>query len=134
MIQMTRLLEKLYCFEIILFNAFAYVVFIPKIDEFYQKACGLNVGEGCSNLGFSYDKGKGVKQDDFKAVEFYQKACDLHSEPVLHSFVAESALTKAGSKPNSTNNDILIIKFFILFLRYSLKKSNYSEALSAGYC
>jgi TPR repeat protein len=37
----------------------------------------LNVGEGCSNLGFSYDKGKGVKQDDFKAVEFYQKACDL---------------------------------------------------------
>ena len=24
-----------------------------------------------------YDKGKGVKQDDFKAVEYYQKACGL---------------------------------------------------------
>jgi TPR repeat protein len=25
-----------------------------------------------------YDKGKGVKQDDFKALKFYQKACDLN--------------------------------------------------------
>jgi TPR repeat protein len=26
-----------------------------------------------------YEKGKGVKQDDFKAVKFFQKACDLNS-------------------------------------------------------
>jgi hypothetical protein len=25
-----------------------------------------------------YEEGKGVKQDDFKAVKFYQKACDLN--------------------------------------------------------
>jgi hypothetical protein len=46
-IQITRLLEKLDCFEIILFNAL-------------------------------YEKGKGVKQDDFKALKFYQKACGLN--------------------------------------------------------
>jgi TPR repeat protein len=39
----------------------------------------LNYGGGCSNLGFSYDKGEGVKQDDFKAVEFFQKACGLNT-------------------------------------------------------
>jgi hypothetical protein len=27
----------------------------------------LNDGGGCSNLGLSYEKGKGIKQDDFKA-------------------------------------------------------------------
>jgi TPR repeat protein len=27
-----------------------------------------------------YKEGKGVKQDDFKALKFYQKACDLNSE------------------------------------------------------
>jgi TPR repeat protein len=25
-----------------------------------------------------YKKGKGVKQDDFKALKFFQKACDLN--------------------------------------------------------
>jgi TPR repeat protein len=45
-------LEKLECFEIIL--------------------------SGCSNLGFMYKEGKGVKQDNFKVVKFYQKACDLN--------------------------------------------------------
>jgi TPR repeat protein len=45
-------LVKLERLEIILFNAFA---------------------------GFMYDRGKGVKQDDFKALKFFQKACDLNS-------------------------------------------------------
>ena len=39
------------------------------------KACdGGNAG-GCNNLGLMYDKGEGVKQDKFKAVELYKKAC-----------------------------------------------------------
>jgi TPR repeat protein len=42
-----------------------------------QKACDLNDGSGCSNLGFMYDRGKGVKQDDFKAVKFFQSQKDL---------------------------------------------------------
>jgi hypothetical protein len=56
-IQTTRLLVKLECLEIILFNA----------------------GSGCSLLGLMYEEGKGVKQDDFKAVKFFQKACDLNN-------------------------------------------------------
>jgi hypothetical protein len=48
-IQITRLLVKLeYDF---------------KALKFYQKACGLNAGNGCSNLGFMYKEGKGVKQE-----------------------------------------------------------------------
>jgi hypothetical protein len=70
-------LVKLDCFEIILFNAFAFFIHKSKkrattaIDnfkalKFYQKACGLNSGSGCSILGYLYGRGKGVKQDDFK--------------------------------------------------------------------
>jgi TPR repeat protein len=33
----------------------------------------LNDGSGCSNLGLMYEKGKGVKQDNFKALKFYLK-------------------------------------------------------------
>ena len=49
-----------------------------KALKFFQKACGLNSGSGCSQLGYLYGKGKGVKQDDFKALKFFQKACDLN--------------------------------------------------------
>jgi TPR repeat protein len=41
--------------------------------KFYLKACDLNDDNGCSNLGLMYEKGKGVKQDDFKALKFYLK-------------------------------------------------------------
>jgi hypothetical protein len=47
---------------------------LPKALKFFQKACDLNDGSGCSNLGVMYEKGKGVKQDDFKALKFLQKA------------------------------------------------------------
>jgi hypothetical protein len=33
----------------------------------------LNFSGGCSNLGLMYEEGKGVKQDDLKALKFYQK-------------------------------------------------------------
>jgi TPR repeat protein len=56
-------LVKLERLEIILFNAFA--------------------SGGCSQLGLMYEKGKGVKQDDFKALKFYQKACDLNDSHCL---------------------------------------------------
>jgi TPR repeat protein len=32
-----------------------------------------------------HDKGKGVKQDDFKALKFYQKACDLNFSGGYHT-------------------------------------------------
>jgi hypothetical protein len=53
-IQITLLLVKLECFEII-------------------KACDLNYGSGCSNLGVMHEKGKGVKQDDLKALKLKSK-------------------------------------------------------------
>ena len=49
-----------------------------KALKFFQKACDLNSGGGCSNLGVMYKKGKGVKQDDLKALKFFQKACGLN--------------------------------------------------------
>ncbi len=48
-----------------------------KAVELYQKACELDNGNGCANLGVMYKDGTGVEQDDFKAVEYYQKACGL---------------------------------------------------------
>jgi hypothetical protein len=63
--QTTHLLVKLECFEIILFNAIAFFIHKSKIRA---KVCGLNDGSGCYNLGLMYEKGKGVKQDDFKAL------------------------------------------------------------------
>jgi TPR repeat protein len=64
-------LVKLERLEIILFNAFAFFIRKSKIKA-------TNAGRGCSNLGFMYEEGKGVKQDDFKALKFYQKSCDLN--------------------------------------------------------
>jgi TPR repeat protein len=64
-----------------------------KALKFFQKACDLK--SSClTPLPFSYEsprleqpppefksqyeKGKGVKQDDLKALKFFQKACDLN--------------------------------------------------------
>lgn len=42
----------------------------------YQKACDGGDAGGCFNLGVSYAKGLGMKQDYFKAKELFGKACD----------------------------------------------------------
>jgi len=44
--------------------------------EDYSKACDGGYATGCYNLGLRYEFGKGVKQDDFKAMKYYTKACD----------------------------------------------------------
>jgi hypothetical protein len=50
-----------------------------KALKFYQKACGLNAGNGCSNLGFMYKEGKGVKQDEcFEIILFNALAFFIH--------------------------------------------------------
>ncbi|EAK0848600.1 sel1 repeat family protein, partial [Campylobacter lari] len=48
--------------------------------ELYQKACILNNGFGCSNLGLMYALGKGVRKDTSKALEYFGKACDLKND------------------------------------------------------
>ena len=45
--------------------------------KYYRKACTLNNGKGCHNLGVMYENGSGVKQSNFEAVEYYRKACTL---------------------------------------------------------
>lgn len=44
--------------------------------KIWQKACKTGEARGCVRLGFLYQSGKGVEQDDAKASKFYEKACD----------------------------------------------------------
>ncbi|MFT2723534.1 tetratricopeptide repeat protein [Helicobacter pylori] len=48
-----------------------------KAKGYFEKACDLNNGGGCSNLGVLYQNGDGVKQDSKKAVALFEKACKL---------------------------------------------------------
>ncbi|GAA7790419.1 hypothetical protein JP0177_03570 [Helicobacter pylori] len=48
-----------------------------KARKYFEKACDLNNGGGCSNLGGLYYNGDGVKQDSKKAVALFEKACKL---------------------------------------------------------
>src|SRR5574344_645866 len=43
-----------------------------------EKACNLNEGNGCHNLGVLYNNGYGVKQDYQQAKTYYEKACNLN--------------------------------------------------------
>ena len=45
--------------------------------KYFEKACELKNGKGCSRLGYLYAQGQGVKQDYRKAKEYYEKACEL---------------------------------------------------------
>ena len=45
--------------------------------RFFTKACEGGSMVACSNLGFLYQNGQGVKQNGAKALELYGKACDL---------------------------------------------------------
>ena len=47
-----------------------------RAAQIWQKVCETGEARGCVRLGFLYQSGKGVKQDDAKAGKFYQKACD----------------------------------------------------------
>ncbi len=48
-----------------------------KARKYFEKACDLNNGGGCSNLGVLYYNGDGVKQDSKKATALFEKACKL---------------------------------------------------------
>ena len=51
-----------------------------KALTYYDKACDLGVIFTCSELGFWYGQGIGVRIDFKKAMEYYGKACDLGHE------------------------------------------------------
>ena len=44
-----------------------------------QKACEINDGNSCFNLGYLFSKGEGIKQDYGKANYLFEKACILNS-------------------------------------------------------
>ncbi len=48
-----------------------------KARKYFEKACDLKYGGGCSNLGVLYQNGQGVEKDLIKVAYFYTKACDL---------------------------------------------------------
>ncbi|WP_291951219.1 tetratricopeptide repeat protein, partial [Campylobacter sp.] len=48
-----------------------------KAVEYFEKACELDNGRGCYNIGIMYENGKGVKKDIPKALEYFGKTCDL---------------------------------------------------------
>ena len=52
-------------------------LYIKKENSLYQKACELNIGLACNNLGYNYQNGLGMPIDINKANSLYQKACDL---------------------------------------------------------
>ncbi len=48
-----------------------------KARKYFEKACDLNNGGGCSGLGMLYSNGQGVEKNLTKAAYFYSKACEL---------------------------------------------------------
>ncbi|WP_305861190.1 tetratricopeptide repeat protein [Helicobacter pylori] len=48
-----------------------------KARKYFEKACGLNNGGGCKNLGVLYHNGEGVEKDLIKADQYISKACKL---------------------------------------------------------
>ncbi|WRD63354.1 sel1 repeat family protein [Helicobacter pylori] len=48
-----------------------------KARKYFEKACDLNNGRGCSNLGVLYQNGQGVEKYLTKAAYLYSRACEL---------------------------------------------------------
>ncbi len=48
-----------------------------KARKYFERACGLNNGSGCNNLGDLYQNGEGIEKNLTKAAYFYSKACKL---------------------------------------------------------
>jgi TPR repeat protein len=45
--------------------------------SYFLEACRLGKGAGCTDVGFMFEKGKGVMPDLERGVEFYGRGCDL---------------------------------------------------------
>ncbi len=48
-----------------------------KARKYFERACGLNNGRGCNNLGVLYRDGQGVEKNLTKAAQYISKACKL---------------------------------------------------------
>ncbi|GAA7296788.1 sel1 repeat family protein [Helicobacter pylori] len=50
-----------------------------QAKKYFEKACDLNNGRGCNNLGVLYRDGQGVEKNLTKAAQFCSKACNLNN-------------------------------------------------------
>lgn len=48
-----------------------------KAHELYKKSCDMKYANACSNLGYLYGRGLGVRQNHSTAKKYYGKACDF---------------------------------------------------------
>ncbi len=56
-----------------------------QAKEYFEKACELNSGGGCTALGDLYYDGEGVEKNLIKAAQFYSKACKLWEQLACES-------------------------------------------------
>lgn len=56
-----------------------------KARKYFEKACDLNNGWGCSNLGVLYEYGQGVEKDLTKATQYASKACKLGVQEICET-------------------------------------------------
>ena len=70
----------------------------PKAKFFYEQSCRLDYGDGCLNLGYLYDKGLGVKQNDVSANLYYRKACSYNNAIACYNLGNQYANGKGEPK------------------------------------
>ena len=70
-----------------------------KAIDFYRKACDLDYGPACNNLGVLYANGEGINKNVPIARIYYDKACKLNNEQGC------SNLRNSGSVTDSSNSD-----------------------------
>ncbi|MCQ2906541.1 sel1 repeat family protein [Helicobacter pylori] len=80
-----------------------------KAKKYFEKACGLNNGAGCGNLGVLYQKGEVVEKNLIKAAYFYSKACEL-KESFGCGALAVLYINGQGVEKNLTKADQYISK------------------------
>jgi TPR repeat protein len=56
-------------------DAAAATVWSERAKAAYEKQCAAGVGDWCTNLGFMYEMGVGVPQDEARAAALYDEGC-----------------------------------------------------------
>jgi tetratricopeptide (TPR) repeat protein len=69
-----------------------------KAIDYYRKACDLDYGPACNNLGVLYANGEGINKNVPIARIYYDKACKLNNE------IGCSNIRNNGSVTGSTND------------------------------
>lgn len=80
-----------------------------QAEKYFEKACDLNNGMGCSLLGILYGSGNGVEKDLTKAAYFDSKACEL-KESFGCGALAVLYINGQGVEKNLTKADQYISK------------------------